>query len=61
MLWFPFHVLQLQLVRFNILAFSYTALALDRTIRALLFLHVTLCCGLWHMNKALRLKWLQHG
>ena len=63
MLWFPFHVLQLQLARFNILAFCFTAPALDRAIRALMFLHVILCCGLcmWHMNKALRLKWLQHG
>ena len=63
MLWFPFHVLQLQLARFNILAFCFTAPVLDRAIRALLFLHVILCCGLcmWNMNKALRLKWLQHG
>ena len=63
MLWFHFHVLQLQLARFNILAFCFTTPALDRAIRTLLFLHVILCCGLcmWHMNKALRLKWLQHG
>ena len=50
MLWFPFHVLQLQLAHFNILAFFFTARALDRAIRALLFLHMTLCCGLWHMK-----------
>ena len=56
-----FYVRQLQLARFNVFAFSFTARALDRAICALLYLHVTLCCGLWHMNKALRLKWLQHG
>ena len=56
-----FYVRQLQLARFNVLAFPFTARALDRAICALLYLHVTLCCGLWHMNKALRLKWLQHG
>ena len=56
-----FYVRQLQLARFNVLAFSFTARALDRAICTLLYLHVTLCCGLWHMNKALRLKWLQHG
>ena len=50
----------------HVLIFSHFVLqlpALDRAIRALLFLHVILCCGLcmWHMNKVLRLKWLQHG
>ena len=30
MLWFPFHMLQLQLARFNILAFCFTAPVLDR-------------------------------